>query len=305
MEILSNKEFDILVDIENTQNTIFNKETLSKRVYTSIDSVNDTIEKLNALGYIEFSQNKITVSEKGYGYLKPYRVKRAILLAAGLGSRMQPVTLETPKPLVEVNGKIIIETLIAALLAKEIEDITIVTGYLEHKFAIIKEKYPMVKFVYNDRYEKENNISSAMLVKNLYANSYVMDADLLLKNDDIIRKYERYSNYLGIWVDDTDDWRLEITDGKVTNMLQGGRDTYLMVGLSYWSEEDGRIFADDIQELYSRKDGKQKYWDDVVLTEYNEHYDITVRECVYSDITEIDSIYELAEIDKSYKKYID
>ena len=303
MEILNNRCFDLLVYIENCQGKLWNADEATSVMHIEKESIEKCYRILLEEEYIN-SEEVMKVTEKGYEYLEPYRVKRAVLLAAGFGSRMQPVTLETPKPLVNVNGKVIIETLIAALEDKGIEDITIVTGYLEEKFDGLKSKYPDIKFVHNGRYSEENNISSAILVKDLYGGAYVMDADLLLKNKDIIRKYEKYSNYLGIWVDETDDWRLEITDNRVTGMSQGGRDTYLMVGLSYWTQEDGKSFSEDIEALYSREEGKQMYWDDVVLTAFNEHYNIIARPCTLDDITEIDSIKELAEIDSSYKKYV-
>lgn len=304
MEILNNKEFDVLVDIENNQEELWNRGKSLVRNHINEEEFDEIISKLLDIDFISNIDGYLKLTDKAYVFLEPNRVKSAILLAAGFGSRMQPVTLERPKPLVNVNGEIIIETLIDALYAKGIENITIVTGYLSEKFDDLKNKYPNINYLYNGKYSEENNISSAMLVKNLYCNSYVMDADLLLKNKDIIRKYERYSNYLGIHVDETDDWCLEITDGKVTNMLQGGKDTYLMVGLSYWTKKDGLSFAQDILELYNQEGGKQKYWDDVVLTAFNEHYDISVRPCYFSDIVEIDSIEELASIDPGYKKYI-
>ena len=50
-----------------------------------------------------------------------YNVKRAIIMAAGIGKRMQPLTFQTPKPLIEVNGKRMIDTIIDALLENGIE----------------------------------------------------------------------------------------------------------------------------------------------------------------------------------------
>ena len=66
---------------------------------------------------------------------------RAILLAAGIGSRLRPLTLETPKPLIQVKGEPIIERQIKALNDVGITDILIVTGYLNKKFEYLKEKY--------------------------------------------------------------------------------------------------------------------------------------------------------------------
>ena len=44
-----------------------------------------------------------------------YKVKRAIIMAAGFGNRMKPVTLDVPKPLIKVNGKRMIDTIIDGL----------------------------------------------------------------------------------------------------------------------------------------------------------------------------------------------
>ena len=79
---------------------------------------------------IESKDGFIKVTVEGYNTLEPFRVKRAILLAAGFGSRMIPITLNTPKPLVLVHGKRIIETILDALLKVGIEEIYIVRGYL-------------------------------------------------------------------------------------------------------------------------------------------------------------------------------
>ena len=84
------------------------------------------------------------------------KVERAIIMAAGFGSRMVPVTLTTPKPLVSVNGTRIIETLIERILKADIHEIYIIRGYLKEKFDVLLEKYPFIKFIDNDNYDKEN-----------------------------------------------------------------------------------------------------------------------------------------------------
>ena len=57
-----------------------------------------------------------------------HTVKRAIIMAAGIGKRMQPVSLDTPKPLIKVNGKRMIDTVVDALHDNGIYEIYVVVG---------------------------------------------------------------------------------------------------------------------------------------------------------------------------------
>ena len=61
-------------------------------------------------------------------------VKRAIIMAAGIGKRMQPVTFDIPKPLIKVNGKRMIDSVIDALHKNSIFEIYVVVGYLKEQF---------------------------------------------------------------------------------------------------------------------------------------------------------------------------
>lgn len=131
---------------------------------------------------------------------------RAILLAAGIGSRLRPLTLETPKPLIQVKGEPIIERQIKALNDVGITDILIVTGYLNKKFEYLKEKYG-VKILNNDKYDKYNNIYTMYLVRDYLKNSYVIEGDIyinknFLKNDIVNSSYfsARKYNYKNEWI---------------------------------------------------------------------------------------------------------
>ncbi|MCI5773544.1 MAG: phosphocholine cytidylyltransferase family protein [Erysipelotrichaceae bacterium] len=304
MEVLDLKTFDILVYCEENQHKSMNIAEIENDLYYSAKDIKQAIEHLKKIGFLTEEKLHLKLTPAAYEYLQPFKVKRAILLAAGLGSRMYPITETLPKPLVRVKGKRLIETLLDALMAKDIMDITIVTGHLAEEFEVIADKYPFVKFINNDRYNEENNISSALKVKDLYGGAYVMDADLYLKNTHLIRKYEYKSNYLGIKVDKTNDWCFEMNGNNIVNMKQGGANTYLTIGISFWTQEAGKQFAKDILKVYEKADGKSKYWDDVVLTQYNENYDIVVRPCKFKDIIEIDSFDELLKMDESYSMYL-
>ena len=294
---LTKRQFDVLVAIEQNKKSKYSQRDISSDTNISVGLVNKIINELFNVGYID-SDSKIT--ENGLKALEPYKVKRAIFLAAGFGSRLVPITLNTPKPLVMVHGKRIIETLLDAVVKAEIPEIIIVRGYLGEQFEILLHKYPNIKFIENDLYNQANNISSAYLVKDLLENSYVLESDLLLSNPKLIRKYEYSSNFLGIPVDKTDDWCIESRNNIITKEKIGGLNCHQMVGISYYDAIDGKKLKKDIEEVFNSPGGKEKYWEQVQLVEKKENYKISVRECKFDDIIEIDTFNELKKIDKIY-----
>jgi CTP:phosphocholine cytidylyltransferase-like protein len=240
------------------------------------------------------------ITPAGETALEPYRVRRAVFIAAGFGSRMVPITFNTPKPLVRVHGIRIIDRLIDACLEAGIQEIVIVRGYLAEQFDQLKYKYPMITFLENPVYNEANNISSAMVARYLLSNAYVFEADLLIHNPKIIRKYHYTSDFLAIEKERTDDWCFTVRDGIITEEKVGGTDCWQMVGISYWNGEDGRKLSQDIAEVYASPGGKERYWEQVPLVYRKEHYAVRVRPCLEEDIVEIDTFRELKEIDKTY-----
>lgn len=236
--------------------------------------------------------------------LEPYRAKRAILFAAGFGSRMRPITISTPKPLVRVHGTRIIDRLIDALLSVGVDEIYIVRGYLKDSFDQLLAKYPTLKFIDNPLFDTTNNISSALVAKDHFENAYAFESDLLIENTDLITKYQYASNYLAIPVERTDDWYFDASEDGVITHIAKGKDApcWQMVGCSYWSAADGKRLSRDIPEVFARGgECEQIFWDDVALDRKPEDYAIHVRQCTADDITEIDSFAELQEIDPAYR----
>jgi len=301
MMSLSKREFELLVYLYRHGEEKLSQRKLAEGCRLSLGSVNATLQTLRQNGLVALADDhKPMITDRGREALEPYRVRRAIFLAAGFGSRLVPVTLKTPKPLIPVQGKRIIETMLDAVVAAGIPEIYLVRGYLGEQFDALKEKYPQLVLIDNPDYRESNNISSAMLVKDLFGGAYVLDSDLYLMNPELIRPFEYTSSYTGVYVDKTDDWRLIMKSGKITGMKIGGTDCYHMYNITFWRPEDGEKFAKFLPELYASPGGKENYWDNVPLEHYNRYFDIEVREILSTDILEIDTLSELQAADPAY-----
>ena len=150
-------------------------------------------------------------------------------------------------------------------------------------------------------YNEANNISSAMCVKDILGGAYVFEADLVLTNKRLVRKYEYESNFLGIPVEYTDDWCVSTDEkGVITEEKQGGTGCHQMIGISYWSDKDGAKLSSDIEEVFQSPGGKERYWEQVPFVYKKDNYAVHVRDCEFGDITEIDTFNELKQIDPAY-----
>lgn len=295
-EALDYREFKVLETLESSSGTTLTQREIASRTGFSVGAVNKILADLTERGMLE----KGNLAEKGLAALEPHRVKRAIFVAAGFGSRLVPITLNTPKPLVRVHGKRIIDSLLDAVVAAGIEEIYIVRGYYGEQFDQLLYKYPTIKFLENPMYNEANNISSLMVAKYLLSNAYVIESDLLLSNSSLITKYQYHSNYLGIQMDRSDDWCFKVKKGIISELMVGGEDVWQMVGISYWTEEDGRKLVTDIPSTFAMPGGKERYWDEVALRYFADHYKVHVRACSTEDIVEIDTFKELQAIDSAY-----
>lgn len=141
---LTRKQFDILEALAVSSETLSQRE-LGEVTGHSLGTINRTMKELAELGLVE----KNAITNSGVNALEPYRVKRAVFIAAGFGTRLVPITFNTPKPLVRVHGNRIIDSLIDACLQAGISEIYIVRGYLAEQFDQLLYKYPMIKFLEN------------------------------------------------------------------------------------------------------------------------------------------------------------
>jgi len=146
---------------------------------------------------------------------------QAVILAAGVAFRLRPLTNNTPKCLLKLAGKTILERTISNLLYNGINDFVIVTGYLQEQIKyFISIQFPSlnVKYIFNDKYEVTNNIYSLWLTKSeVGGKSFILlDSDIIF--DKAIVPLITESNYQNVLALRSDNY---LSDEEIKISLNG------------------------------------------------------------------------------------
>lgn len=187
---------------------------------------------------------------------------KAVLLAAGRSTRLYPVTVDTPKCLLEIGGKTLLEHQLDAIQSCEVEEIVLVTGYLKHlledKISEIAQRYSFkITTIENPRYAETNNIYSLWTVREALRDSafLVLHADVLFHpkilstgagaDGDIVLIVDRAVLEETMKVKFDADGRV-LTVGKHVQMSEA---TGTFLGLAKFSEAGGRALLDEAERL--------------------------------------------------------
>lgn len=232
-----------------------------------------------------------------------HTVQRAIILAAGLGKRMYPITQTTPKPLVRVNGVRMIDSVIQALHKNGITEIYVVVGYLKEQFYVLKDEYEGVHILENNLYDVCNNISSLYVAREYIEEAIILDGDQIIYNDSILNPKFEKSGYNAVWTDKkTDEWLMQVEGNKVVSCSRnGGERGWQLYSISRWTAEDGKKLKKHLEYEFEKKQNRQIYWDDVAMFCHFNEYDLGIIPMKKEDVIEIDNYKELVKIDPTYK----
>jgi len=186
---------------------------------------------------------------------------KAVILAAGIASRLRPLTDNTPKCLLKVGDKNILELTIDNIIANKINDVIIVTGYLQDQIKnFVVTKYPElnVAYIYNEVYNSTNNIYSLWLAKDslLGDEMLLMDSDIVFDKDIIAKLLvSGYDNCLALKRHNVQDEEIKVKASEEGRVLEIGKEVKLneAIGESIGIEKFG---VDTLYKLFKIIDHK-------------------------------------------------
>lgn len=233
-----------------------------------------------------------------------HTVKRAIVMAAGTGKRMRPLTLHTPKPLVRVGGVRMIDTILQGLWQNGIREIYVVVGYLQEQFRDLPGEYPGLQLVNNTYYDSCNNISSLYVARDYLEDCIILDGDQIIRNSSVLHPEFTRSGYNAVRChQQTSEWLLQVTENHLITSCSrsGGRNGWQLFSISRWSSEDGRRLRRHLEYEFVDKNNRQIYWDDVAMFLHFADFKLGIEPMEAGDVIELDSLEELAEADPAYR----
>ncbi len=243
----------------------------------------------------------LTLTEAGREELAPYRVKNAVILAAGASPRFIPLSLEKPKGLLEVKGEKLIERQIQQLQAAGIRDIVLVLGYKKEMFYYLAEKYG-VRFVINDAFNVKNNIESLWRVREEIGASYICVSDSYF-TENPFHEFEYESFYAGMTVDSPTGETFADTDeeGRIVRLARERDGGKMIYGHSYWQPDFARDFFRLVEADRSVGKYNNLFWE-WMLMECLDEVDAPLyfREFDPDTIYEFDSFEDLRKFDPQY-----
>ena len=234
---------------------------------------------------------------------------KALILAAGLGTRLRPITDTRPKSMVEVNGKPILFKQIDNLLENGIDDITIIAGYKSNMMVdSINKFYKNIKTIINEVYDKTNNMYSAyMAIDDMYDNEFLlMNADVFYDSaivEELIKTDYKNSIVVEEGVHNNENMKVTCVDGRIMDISKtiSKDDAYgVSIDVYKFSREGSKVFYDKVKEYIEDKK-ELNQWTEVALNdvlklvefnpcplkgrwiEIDNHDDLTIAESIFND----------------------
>lgn len=205
-------------------------------------------------------------------------IKKAIILSAGQGKRLLPLTAQRPKCLLPLSGRTLLEWQIAALGANGIRDVVVVTGFQAQAVeTVIRARANddvRVRELHNPFFQVADNIASCFVARH-----EMEDGDFVLLNGDTLFHPDLFAQAraqadasIAVTIDrkeryDSDDMKVRLDGTRLTAIgktLPEEQSHAESIGMLFFSGDGGRIFADTLERVIRREDGLKRWYLSVI-----------------------------------------
>ena len=294
--MLEKQEFEVLRFLCESHGNI-TQRLIAEETKLSLGAVNKIVARLKQAEYITENYN---VTENGINVMEPYKVKNAIILAAGMSSRFIPVSYEIPKGLISVKGDIMIERIIEQLKAAGIQEIVVVIGYKMEKFFYLRNKYD-VKLVVNNEFASKNTHSSVYVARDYLSNTYICCSDNYYPKN-MFHRYEYRAFYCSVYIPGISYVERAFqfdNNGLIYDTNKPSNNQWVMYGHAYFDINFTNKFKPILEDYFGRPGIEYMYWETIYAENVNE-LPMWIRQCDNTEILEFDSMEELKQFDRNY-----
>ncbi len=196
-------------------------------------------------------------------------IDKAIVLSAGKGSRLLPLTAERPKCLIDLNGRSLLEWQLDALQGAGLADIVVVTGFAEETVAEVAARRSGVRTLFNPFYHVADNLGSVWMARaELDRDTLLLNGDTLVSPRLLERVLEARPGPIAVTVDekdsyDSDDMKV-LRDGdrllRIGKALEPGAYNAESIGLLAFRGDGPSLFADQVERMMRRPDGTRRWY---------------------------------------------
>ncbi len=293
--MITESEFLVLRHLMQIGEKKQSQRDISSALGISLGKTNKLLKSLRSSGYIADTG----LTKAGKKILSQFKVKNAVIMAAGMSSRFAPLSYEKPKALLSVKGEILIERQIRQLKEAGIDEIYVVVGYMKEKMYYLAEKFK-INIVINEDYYRYNNTSSLMAVIDKLSNTYICSSDnYFLEN--VFEKYVYKPYYSAAYADgSTEEYCIRsAADGRITDVKIGGENSWYMIGHTYWDEHFSKEFASVLKKSYDESLTRSELWEKLYIRNIKK-LSLYIRKYHGDVIKEFDSLDELRKFDSDY-----
>ena len=196
-------------------------------------------------------------------------IGKAIILSAGKGSRLLPLTAERPKCLIDLSGRSLLEWQLDTLQEAGIGDIVVVTGFAEELVEEVAERRSGVRTLFNPFYHVADNLGSVWMARaELDGDTLLLNGDTLVSPRLLRRVLEAETGPIAVTVDekeayDADDMKV-LRDGdrllRIGKALDPGQYNAESIGLLAFRGEGPSRFAGQVERMMRQPDGTRRWY---------------------------------------------